>query len=962
MSTPYDRYQEIDAILRRALEADGSARDDLVRVQCGDDEALLGEIEKLLARVEESGKLDPVFRLSSAFLEGLGDETVIGTSLAHYQITARLGEGGMGEVYRATDTKLGREVAIKVLPASFADDRERLSRFEREARVLATLNHPNIAQIHGFDEDEGTHFLVMELAEGETLADRLKRGAIPVDEAIPIALQICEALEAAHEQGIVHRDLKPANVHVSAETSMAPKVKVLDFGLAKAMAPSASSGADLTNSPTLTQPTAAGVLLGTAAYMSPEQARGQPADERSDIWAFGCVFYEMLTGQRAFEGRNVSDVLATVLKDEPDWARLPGVPPLVRRALFRCCEKNPAERWHHVRDVSLELASPVLFEEVNREPAAASGRGRWIVGLLFSGLLGLMVGWIGYRMTSEPALDGGVIRAEISAPLPGDGFQLWLPSLSISGDGRRLAVSGRTEGGPSGLYVKDVADRDWRALGNAKQASAPVLSPAGRWVLFYDAESGNWLRMPFSGGGSEVLASGTGNDSPWREGLQAFQEADGLLRSPWPDRKWEGPKHCDDVPGLCRQYEPAAALSGQVAIIDSSDPVLPLGETTNRPPALWRSEKGDTPTLLLENAKRPRIAGDRLLFLRGNEIWAARLKKDATLAGPALPTGVRVYQSGNRDGPGHYDVSSSGTLFYLEAIPPSQLWRLDDAGRAVARIPLNEPLEGGGAVTIKVSPDGVRALVSNGGQMRVVSLESGQVTRSFPGMTGAWIDATTFAHHRGADETLDIRDFQGRLLKTISFGQPATWSLDAVDPLTRTALLTTPDVGNLVASSQSHGLLLVVLDGRRPNQMWYDAQGLDRHTTLAPDRSFAAWESVEPSHQIQISAWGGPPDPVPVSSNGGVVPRFSKDSKRLFFVNQDRSKIMGVELRPGETPPFSAPKVAFDLPKGTIITQRIAYDTLPGGGFLVAIAEQPSRHRLIVNWLQEVDDLLDRGR
>src|SRR5262245_11072278 len=247
-----------------------------------------------------------------------------GTHLGPYEIQSAIGAGGMGEVYRATDTNLGRQVAIKVLPEAFAQDPERVARFEREAKTLASLNHPNIAIIHGLEKSQGTYALVMELVEGEDLSQRIARGPIPIDEALPIARQIAEALEAAHEQGIVHRDLKPANIKVRPDGT----VKVLDFGLAKLAEPAASTGTNpspLSLSPTITSPalmTGVGVLLGTAAYMSPEQARGKDLDKRADIWAFGCVLYEMLAGKRAFDGEDVAVVLASIIKGEPEWSAL----------------------------------------------------------------------------------------------------------------------------------------------------------------------------------------------------------------------------------------------------------------------------------------------------------------------------------------------------------------------------------------------------------------------------------------------------------------------------------------------------------------------------------------------------------------------------------------------------------------------------------------------------------------
>src|SRR5271170_5854032 len=275
-----------------------------------------------------------------------------GTRLGPYEILAPIGAGGMGEVYRARDAKLGRDVALKVLPEAFARDAERMARFQREAKVLASLNHPNIATIHGLEDSGSTHALVMELVEGPTLADRVKSGPIPIDESVRIAKQMCEAVEYAHERGIVHRDLKPANVKVTSDDA----VKVLDFGLAKAIEGDAAS-IDIATSPTMSRmATLAGVLLGTAAYMSPEQAKAKPVDRRADIWAFGCVLYEMLTGKMAFRGETVTDTLAAVIKEEPDWSQLPSATPLrVRVLLQRCLQKDPKQRLRDIGDARISI-------------------------------------------------------------------------------------------------------------------------------------------------------------------------------------------------------------------------------------------------------------------------------------------------------------------------------------------------------------------------------------------------------------------------------------------------------------------------------------------------------------------------------------------------------------------------------------------------------------------------------
>src|SRR6516165_3373731 len=296
-----------------------------------------------------------------------------GTRIGPYEITSPLGEGGMGVVYRAHDTKLGRDVAIKALPDAFANDPDRLQRFQREAQVLASLNHPNIAHIYGLEESNNTRCIVMELVKGETLQERLKRGPIPVEEALPIATQIAAALEAAHERGIVHRDLKPANIKLTPDG----KVKVLDFGLAKEF--QEEQQPTLSNSPTLVGASAPGVILGTAAYMSPEQARGKEADRSSDIWAFGCVLYEMLTGHAAFEGETIGEILGGVFKAEPDWRRLPTeTPEAIRRLLRRCLQKDRTQRLKSADAARIEIEEARAGPTAEVRVAASSKKRGWL--------------------------------------------------------------------------------------------------------------------------------------------------------------------------------------------------------------------------------------------------------------------------------------------------------------------------------------------------------------------------------------------------------------------------------------------------------------------------------------------------------------------------------------------------------------------------------------------------------
>ena len=412
-----------------------------------------------------------------------------GTSLGPYAITAKIGEGGMGQVYQATDTKLKRQVAIKILPPSLASDHDRLARFQREAEVLASLNHPNIAAIYGLEEREGVTALVMELVEGDDLSQRIARGAIPLDEALPIAHQIAEALEAAHEQGVIHRDLKPANVKVKADGT----VKVLDFGLAKAMepvgvmSPSHSMSATFTT-PAMTQAgmTQAGMILGTAAYMSPEQAKGKTVDKRSDVWAFGAVLYEMLTGKRAFAGDDVADTLATVLKSEPEWDAFPlNTPPSVRRVVQACLQKSAKQRVHDVADIRLAMEG--AFETGTSAPTPSpSGRrstASWVAAAVAIALLGGLVGSRLTRPDTAPELH--TTRFELLGSLDSE-FNIGSSTLglALSPDGRTVVFVGS---GPNGrqLYRRSLGDLRSVAIGSL-DGWFPFFSPDGEWVGYTD--------------------------------------------------------------------------------------------------------------------------------------------------------------------------------------------------------------------------------------------------------------------------------------------------------------------------------------------------------------------------------------------------------------------------------------------------------------------------------------------
>jgi serine/threonine-protein kinase len=420
---------------------------------------------------------------------------VIGKTVAHYKITEKIGAGGMGEVYRAGDSKLGRDVALKMLPAAFAQDAERMARFEREAQVLASLNHPNIGAIYGLEERDDSRFLVLELIEGPTLFDRLTTGRVPLREALGIALQIAEAVEFAHESGVVHRDLKPANVKVMEDG----RVKVLDFGLAKAMEdpaqayasgtsdPAASPTMSPTLTPTLQSPitgalTAANVILGTAAYMSPEQARGKPIDKRADIWSFGVMLWEMLSGQRLFDGETVSDTLAAVLRKEPEWGALPAdTPPRIRRLVRRCLERNPRDRLRDIGDARIaieEVLGGNLGDDGEAPITPAPGprlRALLGAGVLVAVAAALVAGWSLRKPDgTEPPLRKFVLPVpDVTAGIARG------TTLAIAPDGSRVAYT--SEGL---LWVRDLHHLEPRALAGTEGAVCPFWSPDGEWVAY----------------------------------------------------------------------------------------------------------------------------------------------------------------------------------------------------------------------------------------------------------------------------------------------------------------------------------------------------------------------------------------------------------------------------------------------------------------------------------------------
>ena len=600
-----------------------------------------------------------------------------GSRLGPYEVVSALGVGGMGEVYRAIDTRLKRQVAIKVLPAEFAADPARLARFQREAEVLASLNHPLIGAIYGIEQSGAGTALVMELVEGPTLADRIAQGALPIDEALGIAAQIAEALEAAHEQGIVHRDLKPANIKVRDDGT----VKVLDFGLAKTQDRSSSSSdvtiaGDLADSPTMASPhvSQAGVILGTAAYMSPEQARGRAVDKRSDVWAFGAVFYEMLSGVRAFDGDDVTELIAAVVKGTPDWSKLPASTPRhIVTLIQRCLEKDRKTRIGDMAVVRFVMsgADAAAAPAVVATPARASRAPLWIAMAL---VVGAALGWVLHRPAASPAAitfaQIPLQPAEALTPSRFSGIRPSRLAFALSPDGRRLVFAG-IKGSDALLYARDFDRPEAMPLKGTEGGFAPFFSPDGSWIGFW---VGSTIKKAPSSGGPPTticeLAAGSYSGASWADnGSIFFAGREGIFRVPESGGTPEPITKADLVRG--DRYLLPQPLPGAKALLYTSPPNV-----------MYRAlESNDEHVVVADAADARYVDGGYLIYMKGGVLLGApfdaasgKVTGDAVALVADVMQGVNAGNAGDETLAGQFAVSKSGDLVYAPGgINPSRL-------------------------------------------------------------------------------------------------------------------------------------------------------------------------------------------------------------------------------------------------------------------------------------------------
>jgi Tol biopolymer transport system component len=828
-----------------------------------------------------------------------------GTKFGSYEITSAIGAGGMGEVYQAHDIKLGRNVAIKVLPEALAHDPERLARFQREAKMLASLNHPNIATIHGLEQSNSTSYLVMELVSGETLADRIKRdGAVPVEEALNIAKQIAEALEAAHEKGIIHRDLKPANVKVTPEG----KVKVLDFGLAKAFAGDVADS-NPSQSPTLSAvATMQGVLLGTAAYMSPEQARGKAVDKRTDIWAFGCVLYELLTGKQAFQGEDITEILAAVVKTEPDWNRLPvSTPPAIQVMLRRCLRKDKRQRLQDAASLRIEIEDGLAAPPSVGPTTAALATRRWRERVAWAAAatmtliaIALAIGFVLRAPKAQQPLQAVRLSAEIGADaslFTGNGS-----STILSPDGTRLAVVASGADQKYRLYVRSLDQLRAAALSGTEAADGPFFSPDGQWIGFF--ADGKLKKISVQGGAAVTLC-----DAPNARGGSWGEDGTIVFA---PDNRVALSK----VSSAGGTPQPLTTLDKQAGEVTQRWPQLLPGSKA----VLFTSsthgndyEDADIVVYSLTSEQRKTVQrggfyaryvpSGHLVYMHEGTLFAVPfdLKRLEVTGQPApILEGVVTTASGGA----LFSVSDTGNLMYVagRGFQNVSIYWMDREGKFT---PLRETP--GGYSNPAFSPDGKSlALDINDGKRRdiwVYEWERDALTRlTFAGEVNGYPvwnpDGQRIVYSsQEKGGTLNLwwirADGGGnaqRLAESKSAQAARSWRPDGkvlafiqINPGTNSDILTLPIEGDEKS-------------GWKPGEPkpFVNSAFNEREPVFSSDGRWLAYMSNESgSYEVYVRPFPGPGGKWQISTGGGLYPLWSRDGKELFYRTED-SKIMVV--------------------------------------------------------------------
>jgi serine/threonine protein kinase/Tol biopolymer transport system component len=893
-----------------------------------------------------------------------------GTKLGSYEVVAQIGAGGMGEVYQAHDTKLGRDVAVKVLPEAFAHDPERLSRFQREAKMLASLNHPNIATIHGLEQSGGTSYLVMELVPGDTLQQRVKRdGPVPVEEALTIAKQIAEALEAAHEKSIIHRDLKPANVKLTPEG----KVKVLDFGLAKAFSGDTAND-DPSNSPTLSAAaTMHGTILGTAAYMSPEQARGKACDKRTDIWAFGCVLYELLTGKQAFQAETTTEILASVLREDPDWQALPENTPLLIRALLRrCLQKEMNKRARDAGDARIEieeaLAAPVTAELTTAAPTKGI-RALWrrplILGL-GSLLLGLVIASLAtWNLKPSPALPSQpVSRMVINLP-PGQqlaGLENG-PAVALSPDGTHL-VYVATQGGTQQFYLRALDSLEAKPIPGTEGAVSPFFSTDGQWLGFF--ADGKLMKVLVSGGAAVTLGDALlPRGASWgSQGMIAFSPTNisVLLQVPDAGGTPQPLTRLEKGEGSHRWPE---FLPGDKAVLFAAGPTAIT--FANSHVAVQSVGTGQRRNLV-QGGMSPRYApSGHLVYAQGGNLMAVPFDPQGlAFTGAAVPVVEGVQQS-PVSGAAQYSFSATGSLVYVSGGVQSAQSKLVWVNRNGVEQPVAAPAHT--YMAPRLSPDGRRvavAITEQESQTWLYDLSRETLTRfTFEGNynpVSVWTpDGKRIAFESNKEgppnlfwQLADGSGSQERLTTSEYVNAPMSWSPD----------------GQLLAFIELNpttGFDIWVLKmGDRKAQPFLRTRFNETAPRFSPDGRWLAYISDESSRfEIYVQPYPGPGGKWQISTEGGTEPVWNPNGRELFY--RSGNKMMAVDI--ATQPSFVAgkPRMLFEGPYVPPPVPISNYDVSPDGQRFLMLKSTVSTEaaatqiNVVLNWFEELKRRVPSG-